>query len=131
MVGSLLVVIVMFGFALRLYQLDGKGLWYDELGTALYTSADKSPLEVVRGSLEVPVIPAPPLYFLSTYGLRMLSESDFLLRLPSVYFGMLAIAAVYVLARELLGPRQGVVVAFLLSISAFHIRYSQEAAQAA
>jgi mannosyltransferase len=123
----LLVLVLLLGFGLRLYELDGKGLWYDELGTALYTSPDKSPWQVVRGPLEVPVIPAPPAYFLSTYALRLVSDGDFVLRLPSVLYGALAIAAIYLLGRELLGPRRGLVAAFLLSISAFHIRYSQEA----
>ncbi len=123
----LLVLVLLLGFGLRLYELDGKGLWYDELGTALYTSPDRSPLEVIRGPLEVPLIPAPPLYFLSTYLFRLLSQGDFVLRLPSVFFGVLAIAATYVLGKGLLGPRQGLVAAFLLSISSFHIRYSQEA----
>jgi tetratricopeptide (TPR) repeat protein len=123
----LLVVVLLLGFGLRLYQLDGKGLWYDELGTALFTSPDKSPLEVIRGPLEVPVIPAPPLYFLSTYLFRLLSQSDFVLRLPPVFFGVLAIAATYVVGKGLLGPRRGLVAAFLLCMSSFHVRYSQEA----
>jgi mannosyltransferase len=123
----LLVLVLLVGFGLHLYELDGKGLWYDELGTALYTSPEKSPWEVVKGPLEVPIIPAPPLYFLSTYGFRLLSDSDFVLRLPSVFYGALAIAAIYTLGRELLGPRRGLLAAFLLSISAFHVRYSQEA----
>ncbi len=122
-----LVAVLLLGFGLRLHQLDGKGLWYDELGTALYTSPDRSPLEVISGPLEVPIIPAPPLYFLSTYLFRLLSQSDFVLRLPSVFFGVLAIAAMYVVGKGLLGPRQGLVVAFLLCISSFHVRYSQEA----
>ena len=62
-VRGLLVLFLLLGAALRLYQLDDKALWYDELGTALYTAPGKSPLEVVRGPLEVPVIPAPPLYY--------------------------------------------------------------------
>ena len=127
LIHGVLLLVLLLGFGLRLYQVDAEGLWYDELGTALYTSPDKSLLEVVRGPLEVPVIPAPPLYFVSTYLFRLAGGSDFVLRLPSVFYGVLAIAAIYVLGRDLLGPRQGLVAAFLLSISAFHVRYSQEA----
>jgi mannosyltransferase len=123
----LLVVILLLGFGLRLYELDGKALWYDELGTALYTSTGNSLLEVVRQPLQVPVIPAPPIYFISTYCLRLVSQGNLVLRLPSVFFGVLAICAIYALGKALLGRRQGLVAAFLLSISAFHIRYSQEA----
>jgi mannosyltransferase len=127
LVWGLLIFLLLFGAALRLYELDGKGLWYDELGTALYTTPDKSLLEVVHGPLEVPVIAAPPLYFLSTHLLRQVSETDFLLRLPSVYYGVLAIAAMFILGKALLGCREGLVGAFLLAISSFHLRYSQEA----
>ncbi|MCJ7609927.1 glycosyltransferase family 39 protein, partial [Candidatus Bathyarchaeota archaeon] len=106
-----------------MYKLDGKGLWYDELGTALYTAPDKSLLEVVRGPLEVPVIPAPPFYFLITHLFRQVSESEFLLRLPSVFYGVLAIAAMFILGKALLGPREGLIGAFLLAVSSFHVRY--------
>ncbi len=127
LIWGLLILFLVLGAALRLYQLDGKALWYDELGTAIYTALDKSWLEVVQEPLEVPVIPAPPLYFLTTYLFRQMSESESLLRLPSVFFGLLAIAATYVLGKVLLGPREGLIGAFLLSISAFGVRYSQEA----
>lgn len=127
LVWGLLILLLLLGAASRLYQLNGKGLWYDELGTALYTAPDKGLLEVVWGPLEVPVIPAPPLYFMATYLFRQVSESESLLRVPSVFYGLLTIAAIYVLGRAVLGPWEGLVGAFLLTISAFHIRYSQEA----
>ena len=127
LVWGLLILFLLLGTALRLYQLDSKSLWYDELGTALYTAPDNSLLEVARGPLEVPAIPAPPLYFMTTYLLRQVSESEFLLRLPSVFFGLLAIAATYILGKALLGPREALVGAFLMTISTFGIRYSQEA----
>jgi tetratricopeptide (TPR) repeat protein/4-amino-4-deoxy-L-arabinose transferase-like glycosyltransferase len=127
LVWGLLILLLLLGAALRLYQLDGKGLWYDELGTALYTAPEKPLRGVVRGPLEVPVIPAPPLYFLTTYLFRQVSEIESLLRVPSVFYGLLTIAAIYVLGRAVLGPWEGLVGAFLLTISAFHIRYSQEA----
>lgn len=127
LVWGLLILLLLLGGAVRMYKLDGKGLWYDELGTALYTAPDKSLLEVVRGPLEVPVIPAPPFYFLITHLFRQVSESEFLLRLPSVFYGVLAIAAMFILGKALLGPREGLIGAFLLAVSSFHVRYSQEA----
>lgn len=124
---GLLILLLLLGGAVRMYQLDDKSLWYDELGTAMYTSPDRSLLEVLQEPLEVPVIPAPPLYFVTTYLFRQISESEFMLRLPSVFYGVLAIAATYALGKALLGAREGLVGAFLLTISTFHIRYSQEA----
>lgn len=127
LVWALLIFFLLLGAALRLYQLDAKSFWYDELGTALYTAPAKSLLDVVRSPRQVPVIPAPPLYFLTIYLFRHVSESEFLLRLPSVFYGLLTIAAFYPLGRALLGRREGLVGVFLLAISPFHIRYSQEA----
>jgi mannosyltransferase len=124
---GLLVLLLLLSFALRLYALGDKALWYDELGTALHTEPHRSLMEVVRRPLEVPAIPAPPLYFVTTYLFRQASEGDFVLRLSSVFCGVLAVAAMYTLGRALLGPREGLLGAFLLSISAFHVRYSQEA----
>jgi tetratricopeptide (TPR) repeat protein/4-amino-4-deoxy-L-arabinose transferase-like glycosyltransferase len=126
-VRATLLLILLLSFALRLYELDGKALWYDELGTALYTEPDRSIVDVVRRPLEVPVVPAPPLYFLSTYLFRQVSDGEFLLRFPSVCWGVMGVAAVYILGSGLLGQREGLVGAFLLTISAFHVRYSQEA----
>lgn len=122
-----LVLILLLALALRIHHLDSKSLWYDELGTAMYTAPDRSPIDVVRSPREVPVIPAPPLYFLTTYLLRQVGVSKFLLRLPSVFYGVLAVASTFILGRVLLGPREGLLGAFLLAISTFAIRYSQEA----
>jgi len=44
-----------------------------------------------------------------------------------VVAGVLAIPAIYLLGRRLFGPRAGRVAAILLSVHAFHMRYSQEA----
>ena len=126
-VWGLLILLLLLGGAVRMYQLDSKGLWYDELGTAQYTAPDRSLLQVLKGPLEVPVIPAPPLYFVTTYLFRQMGETEFLLRLPSVFCGILAIAAIYILGNALLGPWEGLIGAFLLTISQFSIRYSQEA----
>jgi mannosyltransferase len=124
---ALLILVLLLAFALRLYALGDEALWYDELGTALHTEPHRSLVEVVRRPLEVPVIPAPPLYFVTTYLFRQVSQGEFVLRLPSVFWGLLAVAAVYTLGKALLGTREGLLGAFLLSVSSFHVRYSQEA----
>lgn len=56
-----------------------------------------------------------------------LGEADFLLRFPSAIFGILGVTAVYNLGKALFGRAEGLLAAFLLTLSPFHVRYSQEA----
>jgi len=50
-----------------------------------------------------------------------------MLRLPSVFFGVLSVAGIYRLGRELCNNEVGLLGAFLLTISPLHLRHSQEA----
>lgn len=132
-----MVLILILGAFLRLYHLDSKSLWYDEIVTAVISDKDND-LATVLGyalrripnvelgqiSLEAPA--RPPLYFLLAHLFLQLGSSDFLIRFPAALLGILGIAAIYLVGTILFGKREGVLSAFLLSISTFHIRYSQE-----
>lgn len=83
-------------------------------------------LDVVSSALNTE-LPAPPLYFLLIHFVSLLGGRDFLLRFPSAIFGILGVTAVYKLGEALFGRREGLLVAFLLTLSPFHVRYSQEA----
>jgi uncharacterized membrane protein len=56
-----------------------------------------------------------------------LGTSEFVIRLPSVTFGVLAILLTYKVGKMLFGVKEGVISAFIISISVFAIKYSQEA----
>ena len=47
-------VLLTLSTALRLHQLDTRGLWVDEVFTALYASADKGVFAVAHGPLSSP-----------------------------------------------------------------------------
>ncbi|MDX1523878.1 MAG: glycosyltransferase family 39 protein, partial [Anaerolineae bacterium] len=53
-------------------------------------------------------------------------RSEFWVRLPAVFFGVLALPLAYQLGRLYLGGAPGLIFAALLATSPFHIRYSQE-----
>jgi uncharacterized membrane protein len=70
----------------------------------------------------------PPLYyFLLHYWMAFLGTSELAVKLLSIIFGVLSIVVAYALGRRLLDQRAGLFCAFILAISAFNIRYSQEA----
>jgi len=120
----LLVLTIMLAAGLRLWALDARCLWYDEVVTWVHASAGG--VEDVLSGVLRKELPAAPLHFLLTHFVLFLDETDFLLRFPSVAFGVLAVAATYSLGTQLFGRRIGLVAAFLLAISPFHIRYSRE-----
>jgi mannosyltransferase len=107
---------------LRFYRLDGLSLWEDEIFTA--TRAPWPPAELIAwtaGDVH------PPLYYLLIHGLLALGKSDWLLRWPSALFGVLSLALVYRLGRELFGRTAAIAGMALLALSPFALRYDQEA----
>ncbi len=71
-------------------------------------------------------IAKPPLFRLLVYFWSFLGDTEFILRLLPVIFGILAIILMYKLGKMLFDESIALVAAFLLSISPFHIHYSQE-----
>ena len=56
-----------------------------------------------------------------------LGESEAVVRMLSVLFGVAAVPAMYALGARLFGVRAGIIASLLLAVNAFHIQYSQEA----
>ncbi len=118
LVTSLLVILL--GAALRFGSLGGDSLWYDEvltLGTA------RIGLNAATGVRDHP----PLLYLLSAIAVSLFGESEFSIRFPSAIAGTLALPLVFVLGRRLDRRRTGFWALLLLTLSPFHLRYSQEA----
>lgn len=123
----LLGVIILLGSFLRIYRLGDDDLWTDEIFTALFSRGDNSLVAVVTNPLSTP-IPSLPLWFLVTHlFVVVLGESEFIVRLPAAIFGLLGIVVSYQAAKAMFGREVGLSTAFLLAISPFHIRHSQEA----
>ena len=69
----------------------------------------------------------PLLYYFFLHGWMELGQSPFVVRFPSVVFGLLTLCLVFRIARELFDLRVGLLATALAAISPFHIWYSQEA----
>jgi 4-amino-4-deoxy-L-arabinose transferase-like glycosyltransferase len=125
-----LALILLFATALRLVNLEGRALWYDEAFAVLY--AEKPLGTILHGTL-TPVGGAaadvhPLLYYFSLhFWMQAAGQSPLAVRLPSVLLGVATVALVYVLARELFDDRSGLWAAGLTAVAPFHVHYSQEA----
>lgn len=118
----LIFLILILGLILRLISLN-QSLWLDEATTALVA---KMPLtdfftKFMPGDFH------PPLYYLAIRGWWLVvGGSEIALRIPSVFFGILTIYAIYLIAKQL-KIKWPIVPALFLATSGLHIYYSQEA----
>jgi mannosyltransferase len=124
----LLVLILLFGFCLRLVRLHDKEMWYDEAFAVLYAEKDLN--AIIRGTV-TPVEGAaadihPLLYYFFLHIWMHIGQSPVIVRFPSVVFGLLSICFVFLIARELFDQQVALLAAALAAISPFHIWYSQE-----
>lgn len=119
-----MIPILLMAFLLRIAYLDAQSLWWDEA------------MSVAVGNMDLPSAienrtagggAAGFLYFLAIHFWLRLGQGEFVVRLLSVIFGVLAVAGMFPLATLIGAKRLGVTSAFALAISPFHIWYSQEA----
>jgi mannosyltransferase len=119
-----LILALLAALALRLYRLDAQSLWYDEAVTA--DLAQQSLADLTRWTANDI---QPPLYYYLTAGWgRLAGWSEWSLRWPSAFFGVLTVPLLAVLARRLSGSgRVAAVAALLATLHPMLLYYSQEA----
>jgi len=118
----LLLLLILLGFALRVLRLDLQPLWWDEGYSVWFATHSVSQM----AGLTAQDI-HPPLYYALLHGwIGLWGAGPVALRLFSAWVGVLAIPAIYLAGRRLLGPRPAVLAALLLAINPLHIFYSQE-----
>ncbi len=135
------LVILLAGFAARLFRLGAASLWYDETVSLFLARQDLISLtRHTAGDIH------PPLYYylLHFWG-QFAGWSEFSAAFVSLFFGVLLIALVYRVAREWLDVRNpfstsppgsrgsfrklvsvGILAASLVAISPYNLWYSQE-----
>jgi len=125
-----IVPILGVAFVVRLIQLTGRPLWYDEAIAVLQSS--KGPAAMLAGTLTVESGVAanvhPLLYhtILWLWG-RLIGTEPLAVRLLSVLFGLGVVAVGYFLARQLFADRVAFLSGWALALSPFQVHYSQEA----
>ncbi len=119
---SVPALITLLALGLRLIGLSYQPLWWDE-GWSIYFATTS-----VHEMLELTAVDIhPPLYYLLLHlWSRVFGSGVIPVRLLSVLVGTATVPLLYAVARRIGGHRSGVLAAFLLTVSPFHIYYSQE-----
>lgn len=136
----LLVLIVAFAIILRLVNLGSipAGFSDDEAAfgynaySILKTGTDEwgkfLPITTFKsfGDYKLPVY-----FYLTSASIFVFGLTEFATRFPTAIFGVLSVVATYLLVKRLLDEKTGLLAAFLLAISPFHIFVSRHALESA
>src|SRR5579871_2629843 len=94
---SIVVLILLLGFALRVYALPDKAVWWDE-AWSIWTAQQS----FTQTTLLIADDVHPPLYEWALHAwVRINGISEFAVRYLSVLCGLMAVAAVYPLTKRL------------------------------
>ncbi len=116
----LIAAVIVFAALWRLPLLTGS-FWLDEAAQALESARPLSQQLQLRDDFQ------PPLLHLLVHFELLISRSEIWLRLwAAVIPGLLTIWLTYKIGEKLLNKKVGLLAAFLLSTSSFHLFYSQE-----
>ncbi len=114
--------ILILAFALRVYRLGDKNIWWDE-GFSLWVAWKDFLNATLRTAGDV----HPPLYYWQLWPwIRLAGDSEFAARFITAIWGVLTVALVYPLGMRLGGRRAGLLAALFLAVARFHIWWSQE-----
>ncbi len=115
-------LILLLGFALRLYRLGYQSLWYDE-GVSVFLAQKSLSALTTHTARDI----HPPLYYyLLHFWVRLAGRSEFSLAFLSLTFGTLLIALLFLLGRRLYGTQAALLGSLLLAFTPFNLWYSQE-----
>ncbi len=116
-----LLIVIVIGACLRLYNLGVPSMWWDEALVPLIARFPVgSILEWLR-TIEV----HPPLFYLLVKPLAAASQTDFVLRLLSALPGIACLYFVYRLGEELVSPLAGLCAAGLLAVNPYALWLSR------
>jgi 4-amino-4-deoxy-L-arabinose transferase-like glycosyltransferase len=118
------LAIMLVGLAARLYNLDARSFWEDEV-TQAHVARFSTLEEAFNYTHAYPDV--MPLMNIITWLLRVFGSNELVVRLPAAIAGGLSVFAIYLLGSKLGGARVGLVAALLLAISPREVWYGQEA----
>lgn len=120
--GLALFIILSIGFILRIYHLNAESFWLDECVSV--NTANLNPVAIITqhyNSFH------PPLYYLVLhFWIKLAGGAEASTRFFSVIVSLGSIFMVYRLGRLLFSKEAGLLSALIVSISTYHIMYSQE-----
>ncbi len=116
------VAVLLLAFALRVFTLQTRPLWYDDAFSVLL--AERGPAAIASGTAADTM---PPGYYLLLYAwMTAAGQTPLAMRWLSVGLGMLVVAVAFALGRRGFGERTGTWAAFLLALMPFQIYHAQE-----
>lgn len=116
------LILMAIALAVRLYGLSDKPLWLDEIITQ--RRANLPIPELITNSLSHRHFPT---YFLLVRAFDGPLIDEWLLRLPSAFFGAVSVLMVALIGTEVRSRWTGIVAAGLMTVSPFEVQFSQEA----
>ncbi len=127
---AVLAGVFAIAIALRLVNLDGRPLWYDEAFAVLY--AEKSFSTMLHGTLAsthgVAADVHPLLYYTILHvWMQLFGQSPGAVRMLSVLLGVATVGMAYLVGRLLYDQRSALGSALIVACAPFAIYYSQEA----
>ena len=117
----LFILILSLGISLRIFNIGKYDFWCDET-VSILLAKETGHLSVTDYNYFID----PPIFYLLLSFWLHLGKSEFILRFFPFIFGVLSIPAIYLVSKELFNKKVGLISAFILAVSPFHIYYSQE-----
>lgn len=119
----LIVLIILLGLFLRIYNLNSESLWSDE-GYSI-NEAKFSIHEIIS---HMGYNPNPPLYLITLhFWINLFGDSAFSVRFLSFIFSSISLVLLFLLTKRIFDKKTAVFSTLILSLSTFHIYYAQEA----
>ena len=112
------LLIILLGAFWRIGNLGGDSFWHDEMVTVRNAQAG---LQAMYDPHHPPLLHIITWFVISTFG-----DAEFTVRFPAAIAGVLSLALMIRLGKEIGRPRAGLWAALLLAVLPFHLRYSQE-----
>jgi mannosyltransferase len=118
-----LIILTIFGFFLRFYNLGFNSLWLDEAATNAFAGMSIPDIWKVTAGGEF----NPPLFYWIEHLMLMLGNNEVVLRFVPALLGVLTIPLIYFAGKEFMDHNVGIIAAAAFAFSPFLIFYSQEA----
>jgi mannosyltransferase len=118
-----MLAVVALAFAARLYRLGEQSLWFDEIVTVVLARA--SWYDGLVGLLGQG-IQLTPLFHWAVKLWLAVGDTEWLLRVPAMAFGVLTVPTVFKLGQFYFGDEVGLLAAFIFAINPYQVWYAQE-----
>lgn len=117
----LITLIVALGAWIRLIHIGKHSLWLDEIGQVIVASY---PAKQVFGLIAQHL--SPPLDYLIIKGILYFGHTEFIVRMPAFFFGVMTVILIFLWLREMVDSKIAILAATLMACSPMAIAYSQE-----